>query len=183
MLSRSYSILSTLPPTIKQVISSFSNRGHHENDHAVTAVHGWIKSIRRQKNVSFAVVNDGTTLKGLQAVFLQPEAEQAALVRRLNTGTSVRLSGKLIESLGKGQDYELRVQNVEVLGDCDPEVISIASPPVLHCHSFFAHILEISYSKERPFSGIFKGELPSPSAHVSYRSHATCSRQTYAFFW
>jgi asparaginyl-tRNA synthetase len=123
MLSRSYSLLAALPPTIKQVLSSYSNKGHHEHEHAITTVHGWIKSVRRQKNVSFAVVNDGTTLKGLQAVFLQPETEQAATMKRLTTGTSVRLTGKLIKSLGKGQDCELRVDMVEVLGDCEPEVI------------------------------------------------------------
>ncbi|KAF8492117.1 hypothetical protein JB92DRAFT_3085038 [Gautieria morchelliformis] len=116
-----YSLLAALPPTIKQVLSSYSKKGHHEHEHAITTVHGWIKSVRRQKNVSFAVVNDGTTLKGLQAVFLQPETEQAAIMKRLTTGTSVRLTGNLVKSLGKGQDCELRVDMVEVLGDCEPE--------------------------------------------------------------
>ena len=70
-------------------------------------------------------MNDGTTLQGLQAVFIHPEAEQASLMKRLTTGTSVRLDGMLIESLGKGQDYELKVEKMEVLGDCEPEVIFI----------------------------------------------------------
>lgn len=119
MLSKA-SLLPALPPTIKQVLSAYL-KPHCEHEHAIT-VHGWIKSVRRQKNVSFAVVNDGTTLRGLQAVFLQNDAEQ---IKRLTAGASVRLTGKLIESLGKGQDCELRVENVEVLGDCEPEVILI----------------------------------------------------------
>jgi len=32
----------------------------------------------------------------------------------LNTGTSVRLTGKLVESTGKGQEKELRVDEVEI---------------------------------------------------------------------
>lgn len=125
MLSRPYSVLTTLPPTIRQILSTYSKTGPPEHTSAVTTVHGWIKSVRRQKNVSFAVVNDGTTLQGLQAVFIHPEAEQASLMKRLTTGTSVRLDGMLIESLGKGQDYELKVEKMEVLGDCEPEVIFI----------------------------------------------------------
>jgi OB-fold nucleic acid binding domain len=175
-------VLASLPPTIKQILTACSNKSHREQDHAVTTVYGWIKSIRRQKGVSFAVVNDGTTLKGLQAVFLQPEAEQAALMKRLTTGASVCLSGKLIESLGRGQDYELRVQTVEVMGDSDPEVISTPCPHVFHCNSF-AHILEISYSKKGPHCGILKGELSSPCAHVPYCSYATRSRQNSACIW
>jgi aspartyl/asparaginyl-tRNA synthetase len=34
----------------------------------------------------------------------------------------VRLSGKLVPSLGKGQAKELQVESVTVLGDVDPEV-------------------------------------------------------------
>ena len=173
------SSLAALPPTIKQVLSTYSNRGHCEHKHAITTVHGWIKSVRRQKNVSFAVVNDGTTLRGLQAVFIQPEAEQAVLMRRLATGMSVRLTGKLIESLGKGQECELRVEEVEVLGDCEPEVI-ITPVFSISLSPFFTHILEISNSKEESFLGVSKGQLPSPCADVSYRCYAACSRQARA---
>ena len=35
-------------------------------------VHGWIRSIRRQKKITFAVVGDGSTTSAIQAV-LKPE--------------------------------------------------------------------------------------------------------------
>jgi len=35
-------------------------------------VQGWVKSVRSQKNVGFAEINDGTLLKGLQAI-ITPE--------------------------------------------------------------------------------------------------------------
>jgi aspartyl/asparaginyl-tRNA synthetase len=34
----------------------------------------------------------------------------------------VKLSGKLSKSVGAGQEYDLRVEDIEVLGTCDPAV-------------------------------------------------------------
>lgn len=39
-------------------------------------VHGWIRSVRIQKNVSFAMVNDGSSLKGLQAILTAEAAKK-----------------------------------------------------------------------------------------------------------
>jgi len=60
---------STLPPTIRQLLSSLQPTSQ------VTKVQlsGWIKSVRRQKNVTFVVINDGSCASGLQAVF-KPDA-------------------------------------------------------------------------------------------------------------
>ena len=41
---------------------------------------------------------------------------------RLTNGCSVRLLGDLVQSLGKGQDREFRVQSAEVIGQCNPDV-------------------------------------------------------------
>ena len=41
---------------------------------------------------------------------------------RLSNGACVRLGGVLEDSPGAGQDKELQVQTVDVLGACDPEV-------------------------------------------------------------
>lgn len=35
-------------------------------------VHGWVKSVRLQKRVAFAMIHDGTTSKSLQVVFQNP---------------------------------------------------------------------------------------------------------------
>ena len=41
---------------------------------------------------------------------------------RLTNGANVKLTGRLGESPGAGQEKELLVENVEILGGCDPEV-------------------------------------------------------------
>jgi asparaginyl-tRNA synthetase len=57
---------STLPPTIRQLLSSPISPS------SSVQVNGWIKSVRRQKKLSFAVISDGSSTPGLQAVFIDP---------------------------------------------------------------------------------------------------------------
>jgi hypothetical protein len=40
----------------------------------------------------------------------------------LTTGTSVKVQGRMVKSLGKGQNFELAAKSVEILGKCDAEV-------------------------------------------------------------
>lgn len=40
----------------------------------------------------------------------------------MSLGASVKLIGKLVKSAGAGQDYDFRVEDLEVLGTCDPAV-------------------------------------------------------------
>lgn len=127
MFFRRFASTSTLPPTIRQLLSSPGTAKDIQ-------VNGWVKSIRRQKKVSFAVITDGSSAQGLQAVLSDASlSKQFVLVSttlsatthaysRLTNGTSVRLSGRLTESRGPGQDHELKVDSLEVLGECHPEV-------------------------------------------------------------
>ncbi|KAK0217385.1 asparaginyl-tRNA synthetase [Armillaria nabsnona] len=107
-------VLYRLPPTIARL--------QHEaiNPDATLSVNGFIKSIRRQKRVSFAVLSDGSHAQGIQAVFLD-----TSLTDGLTNGTSVRLTGKIKDSPGQKQDRELLVDGVEILGGCDPEIYPI----------------------------------------------------------
>lgn len=41
-------------------------------------INGWIKSTRKQKNISFLVINDGSNLNGIQIV-LNKEVEESCL--------------------------------------------------------------------------------------------------------
>jgi hypothetical protein len=45
-----------------------------------------------------------------------------SFLRSLTNGASVRLAGRLVDSLGPEQDKELQVEEVEIVGECDPEV-------------------------------------------------------------
>lgn len=62
-------VRSRFPPTIRQLLSA-----SHVPQQANAEVCGWVKSVRRQKNVTFAVVSDGSSTRGLQAVFARDVA-------------------------------------------------------------------------------------------------------------
>ena len=49
---------------------------------------------------------------------------EEALLKRITTGAAVHIKGSLVESQGKGQDVEIQVSSVEILGDADPELVS-----------------------------------------------------------
>ncbi|KXN84633.1 Asparagine--tRNA ligase [Leucoagaricus sp. SymC.cos] len=113
-----------LPPTIRQLLSS------SKEEIPGASVTGWIKSIRKQKNITFGVVSDGTTAEGLQAVVLKQEGSAPEIMKRLVNGTAVRLTGNLQKSPGRGQEWELVVQEgskgtIEVLGDCEIDTYPI----------------------------------------------------------
>jgi len=56
-----------LSPTIQQLLSCNSLNENH-----AVSITGFVRSVRRQKRVAFAAVNDGSSPDGLQAV-LDPE--------------------------------------------------------------------------------------------------------------
>ncbi|KAI8973596.1 asparaginyl-tRNA synthetase [Mycotypha africana] len=99
--------LSLPSQTIKSILSS-----PKEND-ARVSVCGWVRSVRKQKQVSFATINDGSTLKGIQAILNPEDAE------KLTTGACVELKGSLVTSLGAEQNKELQVDQIDILGACD----------------------------------------------------------------
>ena len=84
-------------------------------------IQGWIRTKRELKEFAFVEVNDGSCLVNLQVV-LNPELPNYhQSLQRINTGTSVEITGILVESPAKGQRIELKAESVTVYGDADPE--------------------------------------------------------------
>jgi asparaginyl-tRNA synthetase len=42
------------------------------------------------------------------------------LLKKITTGASIAVEGELVESVGSGQDVEIRASKIEVYGECDP---------------------------------------------------------------
>ncbi len=83
-------------------------------------VQGWVKTRRSSKAVSFIQINDGSTLSDLQVV-VNETLPDYKLVDTLGTGCSVAIWGDLVDSLGKGQKYEIQAKRLEIVGLADPE--------------------------------------------------------------
>ena len=83
-------------------------------------VNGWVKTVRSSGAVAFVQINDGSAFADLQVV-VDVGCPDYGLVGRLNTGCSVSVAGVVQESQGRGQDYEVVAQRIELLGGADPE--------------------------------------------------------------
>jgi asparaginyl-tRNA synthetase len=81
-------------------------------------VKGWVRTKREQKTFSFIEVNDGSSMGGLQVVAPEELPGYADCMGRITTGASVAVRGTVHASPGKGQRFELRAMEVEVLGEC-----------------------------------------------------------------
>ena len=81
-------------------------------------VKGWVRSIRRGKEVTFITLNDGSCFASLQIV-ISPKLENYATVSRVGTGASLSITGQLVESPAAGQKLELQSQKVDIVGHAD----------------------------------------------------------------
>lgn len=84
-------------------------------------VKGWVRTFR---NDQFITVTDGSTIKTLQVVVSKEKFDETTL-KKINTGTCISATGTLEKSLGKGQEIELICDELEILGECDPNEFPI----------------------------------------------------------
>ena len=77
-------------------------------------IKGWIRTKRDSKEFSFMDINDGSCLKNIQAIANNDLKNYADIVK-ITTGTSVAVTGKLIESPGKGQKWEIQASKIEII--------------------------------------------------------------------
>jgi asparaginyl-tRNA synthetase len=89
-------------------------------DESVT-IKGWVRTKRELKGFAFIEVNDGSFLANLQAVLNTDLPDYEEVIKQLNTGASVEVTGVLVASQGKGQRIELKVSSMKVYGEADPE--------------------------------------------------------------
>lgn len=82
-------------------------------------VKGWVRAFRSNR---FIALNDGSCLANLQVV-VDFENFDEALLKKVTIGSAVSITGKLVESQGKGQTVEVEAIEIEVLGEADPEEV------------------------------------------------------------
>ncbi|MEE8435439.1 MAG: asparagine--tRNA ligase [bacterium] len=83
-------------------------------------VEGWVRTRRDGKEVTFVELNDGSCLANLQVVF-DPSKPELALSEGASTGASLAVTGRLVESPAKGQQWELHAVGVTVVGESTPD--------------------------------------------------------------
>ncbi len=84
------------------------------------SVKGWVRTRRGNKYVQFVALNDGSSVKNLQIVFDMNRFSDEQL-KGITTGASIHVTGRLVESQGKGQTVEVQADTLELYGTADPE--------------------------------------------------------------
>lgn len=85
------------------------------------SVMGWVRTRRGNKHVQFVALNDGSTIRNIQIVLDMARFTDEEL-KAVTTGSSLHVTGRLVESMGKGQSAEIQAETLKVLGTADPEV-------------------------------------------------------------
>ena len=76
-------------------------------------VKGWVRTKRDAKDFSFVEVNDGSCLKNIQ-VIANNTLKNYDDVKKITTGSSVAVKGKLVESKGGNQKFEIVADDIEI---------------------------------------------------------------------
>lgn len=100
-------------------------------------VKGWVRTFRSNR---FIALNDGSCLNNLQIV-VDFESFPESLLKKVTTGASLAATGKIVESQGKGQTYEMQAVELQVLGVSDPEKYPLQ--PKKHSLEFLREIAHL----------------------------------------
>ena len=95
------------------------------------------------------------------------------MISKIRVGSAIRVNGIIIKSQGSGQSHEMKVKNIEILGDC-PEDYPIQ--PKRHTREF---LRELAYLRPRTnlFNAVFR--VRSVSAHAI---HEYFQSNNYVYF-
>jgi len=77
-------------------------------------IKGWIRTRRDAKGFSFIEINDGSCLKNIQVIAGETIANYEE-TKKLSTGSAISVTGKLVESQGGGQKWEIQAQRVDLI--------------------------------------------------------------------
>ena len=112
-------------------------------------VQGWVRTFR---NNQFIAINDGSTLKNIQAV-IDLNTMDDTVLKRITTGACISVTGNLIPSPAKGQAVEVKVSALEILGDSDPEKFPLQ--PKKHSLEFLREIAHLR-SRTSTFGAVMR---------------------------
>lgn len=77
---------------------------------------GWIRNHRKQKEFGFIDFADGTCFEHVQLVY-DDKVKDFLDIQKYRVGSAITVKGKVIKSVGKGQDFEIQVENIKLEGD------------------------------------------------------------------
>ena len=131
---------------IKEIYEDLSKHMDKE-----VVIKGWIRNHRKQKEFGFIDLSDGTCFKTVQLVY-DKDLKDFETIQKFHIGSALLVKGKIVESAGKEQAFEIKVEEATLLGDC-PE--DYPMQPKRHSREF---LREQAYLRPRTnlFQAVFR---------------------------
>ncbi len=126
--------------TTVRIVDALAGKGLGEE----IAVHGWVRTRRSSKSVTFVELNDGSCMSSLQIIFDADSPVAADELERMQTGASMEARGTLSESPGGRQSVELRATEARVIGEASADRY-----PLQKKRHSFEYLREIAHLRAR----------------------------------
>ena len=127
-------------------------------------VSGWIRKHRKQREIGFIEISDGTCLKTLQIVYEEKQKDFEG-IQKIHFGSCIKVYGILGENSRK--ELELKSTKIEIIGDCKEDY---PIQPKKHTREF---LREQAYLRPRTtlFTAIFRiRSIVSMAIHEYFQS-------------
>lgn len=99
----------------------------------------WVRTFRSKR---FIALNDGSTIRNIQAV-IDFERTDEELLKKITTGAAIAIQGSIVASQGSGQDIEILVEQIEILGESHPDDYPLQ--PKKHSLEFLREIAHLRF--------------------------------------
>ena len=125
------------------------------------------------KQVGFIALNDGSTIKNLQIVVDLEKFDEETL-KPVTTGACIAVTGRLVESQGKGQEAEVQAETLQVYGTADPQTYPLQKKG--HTMEFLREIAHL-----RPRTNTF-GAIFRMRHQMAYAIHTFFHERGFVYF-
>lgn len=130
--------------------------------HKDYVVEGWVRTHREIKDVHFIALNDGSIIHNIQIV-VNAQLFDENVLKKITTGSCLRVLGTLVPSEGKGQKVEIQAKEIHIHGTCDAETYPLQKKG--HSLEFLRSIAHL-----RPRTNTF-GAVFRIRHHMAYAIH------------
>ncbi|MCK5310607.1 MAG: asparagine--tRNA ligase [Desulfobacteraceae bacterium] len=87
---------------------------NHTASEEKVLIKGWVRTKRDSKDFLFMEINDGSSLANIQ-VIANNNLDNYSEIQKITTGSALAVEGKLIESPGKGQKWEIQAERIDII--------------------------------------------------------------------
>ena len=121
-------------------------------DGTTVNLYGWVRTNRGNNSIGFVEFNDGTNFRNLQLVYEANKVKDFNTLSHIQTGESIFVNGKIVLTPEGKQPFEINVNSIEVVGECDPDY------PLQKKRHSFEFLREIAHLRPRAntFSAVYK---------------------------